>query len=187
MRSSFALLVQVVALLLLLSVLASCQSTEPVQVEYDEGENVTRYETTQMRLKSSSNRLTAPSLNVQAFATCTGTSCEPSTYSLRFSLADGSRDLTMVATKAIMWTDGRTIEWENPFPGIQSDEAFAVRGEITTVGLTKEEFARVARSQRVRGEIGGIEYTFPYSYRDPMRDMFARSTGQAPANAPPSR
>jgi len=140
-----------------------------------------------MRLKSSSNRLTAPSLSVQAYATCAGTSCEPSIYNLRFFLADGSRELTMVATKAKIWADGRTIEWEDPFPGIQSDEAFAVRGEITTVKLTKEEFARVARSQRVRGEIGGIEYSFSYSYRDPMRDLFARSTGQGQSNAPPSR
>jgi len=174
-----------IVLFLLALGLVACQSPQPVIKNYDSADDVMKYETTTVRLANveGTSGMSPPRMRVKATASCQGYNCTPDAYTLSYMVSNDTRDYIMTASDVRLWLDEKMVEWEDPFP-IEEGQDFAVRGTFSKIDLTPDEFARLGTAEKVRGKIGGVEYTLPYSFREPFRTMQDRiQNPEEPENA----
>lgn len=153
--------------------LLGCQSSEPVQVQYENAE--TTYTTKNVRMSNVQgfSGLKQPRFEMFADATCRGSECRPDAYTLHFRADPGTGRIRIESTSVRLTADDQKITWDDPFP-LERGRVFEVRGQIVTVECTPEEFQTIAEAETVSGELGGLRFDLHYGNREPLRALVAR-------------
>lgn len=163
-----------------------CASTENPEQRYNPATGRTQFQSPKVlvgNVNMTSGLAGGQRLMMQAFASCEGPACRPSTVELAF-FNDSSADLNLDYRRIELVVDGRSMDWEDLGRFDESPHYFVPRGEFIRVPLSRGDFERFAGAAEVRvifGLTGTSTFRMPYERREPLREMAAnlQATGGA--------
>lgn len=120
---------------------------------------------------------------LQAFASCDGPTCRPSTIDLAF-FNDSSADLNLDYRRIELVFDGRSLEWEDLSRFEESPRYLVPRGEFIRVPLSLNDFEQFARANEARvifGLTGTSTFRMPFERRAELREMTEMLQGNSDA------
>ena len=165
------------ALGLSLLALAACSSSSGSAVQYDEGQNMTRFQSRAINIGKpvGDTSLGSTRITMMAEASCMGEGCSPGTYEVALSKAGGN-DAASDYTAISFETDNGAISFSgNASSGAQAQFFSTNQGEFVRLSVPPEIFESFATSPTLTIRLGASVYTLGYDRRSGLRKMLPES------------
>lgn len=155
-----------------------CASTDVPTRSYDAASDRSLFQSPKVlvgNVNMTSGLVGGQRVMMQAFASCEGRVCAPSTVDVAF-FNDSSADVNLDYRRIEIVIDGRSLEWEDEGRRHESPWYIVPRGEFIRVPLSQSEFERLASGREVQvifGLTGTSVLRMPPERREPLREMVA--------------